>query len=89
MCFCSRYKWTIPIKWHSVKSDKNAMAMFNKDSAGIILNLSIFTLKDIQNNQCDQHQAFKPANDRQCQMFSHDKDKKIDDSFQINWKVII
>ncbi|XP_030248229.1 glutamyl aminopeptidase [Sparus aurata] len=27
------YKWTIPIKWHSVKSDKNAMAMFNKDSA--------------------------------------------------------
>lgn len=63
--------------------------MFNKDSAGIILNLSIFTLKDIQNNQYDQHQAFKPANDRQCQMFSHDKDKNIDDSFQINWKVII
>ncbi|KAM7404162.1 hypothetical protein PAMA_004546 [Pampus argenteus] len=24
------YKWTIPVKWHSVKSDKNMLTMFNK-----------------------------------------------------------
>uniref|UniRef100_A0A4W6BKL2 Aminopeptidase n=1 Tax=Lates calcarifer TaxID=8187 RepID=A0A4W6BKL2_LATCA len=30
------YKWTIPVKWHSVKSDKNMLAMFNKSSTGII-----------------------------------------------------
>lgn len=65
MCFFSRYKWTIPIKWHSVKTDKNVLAMFSKDSAGIMLNLSIFSLKDIQNNQCDKHQAFKTASDIQ------------------------
>ncbi|KAI3368051.1 hypothetical protein L3Q82_026874, partial [Scortum barcoo] len=27
------YKWTIPVKWHSVKSDKNMLAMFDKNSA--------------------------------------------------------
>ncbi|XP_042357199.1 glutamyl aminopeptidase [Plectropomus leopardus] len=26
------YKWTIPVKWHSVKSDKNMLAMFDKSS---------------------------------------------------------
>ncbi|XP_037550467.1 glutamyl aminopeptidase [Nematolebias whitei] len=28
-----RYKWTIPVKWHSVQSDKNMVTMFDKDSA--------------------------------------------------------
>ncbi|XP_073322847.1 glutamyl aminopeptidase [Pagrus major] len=27
------YRWTIPIKWHSVKSDKNMLAMFDKNSS--------------------------------------------------------
>ncbi|XP_039992322.1 glutamyl aminopeptidase [Xiphias gladius] len=26
------YKWTIPVKWHSVKSDKNMLAMFDQSS---------------------------------------------------------
>ncbi|XP_056248698.1 glutamyl aminopeptidase [Seriola aureovittata] len=26
------YKWMIPVKWHSVKSDKNMFSMFNKSS---------------------------------------------------------
>ncbi|XP_035024111.2 glutamyl aminopeptidase [Hippoglossus stenolepis] len=26
------YKWTIPVKWHSVKSDKNMLTMFDKSS---------------------------------------------------------
>ncbi|KAM9341247.1 glutamyl aminopeptidase [Symphorus nematophorus] len=26
------YKWTIPVKWHSVKSDKNDLTMFDKSS---------------------------------------------------------
>ncbi|XP_053291413.1 glutamyl aminopeptidase [Pleuronectes platessa] len=26
------YKWTIPVKWHSVKSDKNMLTMFDKNS---------------------------------------------------------
>ncbi|XP_031735370.1 glutamyl aminopeptidase isoform X2 [Anarrhichthys ocellatus] len=28
------YKWTIPVKWHSVKSDKYMLAMFDKSNAG-------------------------------------------------------
>ncbi|XP_040055445.2 glutamyl aminopeptidase [Gasterosteus aculeatus] len=31
------YKWTIPVKWHSVKSDKNMLAMFEKSSAEHVL----------------------------------------------------
>ncbi|XP_036927026.1 glutamyl aminopeptidase [Acanthopagrus latus] len=31
------YKWTIPIKWHSVKTDKNVLAMFSKDSADHVI----------------------------------------------------
>lgn len=37
---CYRYKWTIPVKWHSVQSDKNMVTMFDKDSAGIVSKLS-------------------------------------------------
>ncbi|XP_071327168.1 glutamyl aminopeptidase [Trachinotus anak] len=32
------YKWTIPVKWHSVKSDKNMLAVFNKSSAECVIN---------------------------------------------------
>ncbi|XP_018553205.1 glutamyl aminopeptidase [Lates calcarifer] len=36
------YKWTIPVKWHSVKSDKNMLAMFNKSSTEhVISNYSL------------------------------------------------
>ncbi|KAM9786890.1 glutamyl aminopeptidase [Syngnathus typhle] len=31
------YKWTIPIKWHSVKSNKNVTAMFYRSSAELVL----------------------------------------------------
>ncbi|KAK2825817.1 hypothetical protein Q5P01_020031 [Channa striata] len=31
------YKWTIPVKWHSVKSDKNMLAMFDRDSTEHVL----------------------------------------------------
>uniref|UniRef100_A0A8C2Z766 Aminopeptidase n=1 Tax=Cyclopterus lumpus TaxID=8103 RepID=A0A8C2Z766_CYCLU len=30
------YKWTIPVKWHSVKSGNNMLVMFDKSSTGII-----------------------------------------------------
>uniref|UniRef100_A0A665W9T2 Aminopeptidase n=1 Tax=Echeneis naucrates TaxID=173247 RepID=A0A665W9T2_ECHNA len=32
-----QYKWTIPVKWHSVKSDKNILTMFNKSSTEHII----------------------------------------------------
>ncbi|GAA6234196.1 glutamyl aminopeptidase [Lates japonicus] len=36
------YKWTIPVKWHSVKSDKNMLAMFDKSSTEhVISNYSL------------------------------------------------
>ncbi|KAK9533236.1 hypothetical protein VZT92_008370 [Zoarces viviparus] len=31
------YNWTIPVKWHSVKSDKYMLAMFDKSSAEHVL----------------------------------------------------
>ncbi|XP_019744369.1 glutamyl aminopeptidase [Hippocampus comes] len=31
------YKWTIPIKWHSLKSNKNMSVMFNKSSTELVL----------------------------------------------------
>ncbi|XP_041810106.1 glutamyl aminopeptidase [Chelmon rostratus] len=31
------YKWTIPVKWHSVTSDKNMMAMFDISSPELII----------------------------------------------------
>uniref|UniRef100_A0A3Q3MWI2 Aminopeptidase n=1 Tax=Mastacembelus armatus TaxID=205130 RepID=A0A3Q3MWI2_9TELE len=31
------YKWTIPVKWHSVKSNKNELAMFERNSTGSTL----------------------------------------------------
>ncbi|TNN62000.1 Glutamyl aminopeptidase [Liparis tanakae] len=31
------YKWTIPVKWHSVKSDKNMSAMFEKSSTELVV----------------------------------------------------
>ncbi|KAF3693482.1 Glutamyl aminopeptidase [Channa argus] len=31
------YKWTIPVKWHSVKSDKNMLAIFDRDSTEHVL----------------------------------------------------
>ncbi|KAF7648502.1 hypothetical protein LDENG_00156040, partial [Lucifuga dentata] len=31
------YKWTIPVKWHSVKSDKNMVDMFNLTSTELLL----------------------------------------------------
>ncbi|XP_068999611.1 glutamyl aminopeptidase [Embiotoca jacksoni] len=31
------YKWTIPVKWHSVKSDKNMLDVFDKRSAELII----------------------------------------------------
>ncbi|XP_028251383.1 glutamyl aminopeptidase isoform X2 [Parambassis ranga] len=36
------YKWTIPVKWHSVKSDQNMLAMFDKTSPEhVITNYSL------------------------------------------------
>ncbi|KAM4543185.1 glutamyl aminopeptidase isoform 2-T2 [Odontesthes bonariensis] len=31
------YKWTIPVKWHSVKSDKNMEIMFDKSASELVL----------------------------------------------------
>ncbi|XP_076022170.1 glutamyl aminopeptidase [Genypterus blacodes] len=31
------YKWTIPVKWHSVKSDKNMLDMFDMTSTELVL----------------------------------------------------
>ncbi|XP_068608071.1 glutamyl aminopeptidase [Brachionichthys hirsutus] len=31
------YKWTIPVKWHSVKSDKNVLEMFDKHSSDHVI----------------------------------------------------
>ncbi|AWP16905.1 putative glutamyl aminopeptidase [Scophthalmus maximus] len=31
------YKWTIPVKWHSVKSDKNGSALFEKSSNELVI----------------------------------------------------
>uniref|UniRef100_A0A4W5PMT2 Aminopeptidase n=1 Tax=Hucho hucho TaxID=62062 RepID=A0A4W5PMT2_9TELE len=38
------YKWTIPVKWHSVDSNKNMSIMFNKSSPG--KDTSVQTLSD-------------------------------------------
>ncbi|XP_068195817.1 glutamyl aminopeptidase [Antennarius striatus] len=36
------YKWTIPVKWHSVKTDKNMLAIFDKSSTEhVIRNYSL------------------------------------------------
>ncbi|KAK1893768.1 Glutamyl aminopeptidase [Dissostichus eleginoides] len=35
------YKWTIPVKWHSVKSDKNMLVIFDKSSTELpVMNYS-------------------------------------------------
>ncbi|KAK5885814.1 hypothetical protein CesoFtcFv8_016911 [Champsocephalus esox] len=35
------YKWTIPVKWHSVKSDKNMLGIFDKSSTELtVMNYS-------------------------------------------------
>ncbi|XP_072221917.1 glutamyl aminopeptidase [Leuresthes tenuis] len=31
------YKWTIPVKWHSVKSDKNMEIMFDKSASELVV----------------------------------------------------
>ncbi|XP_017290340.1 glutamyl aminopeptidase [Kryptolebias marmoratus] len=31
------YKWTIPVKWHSVKSGKNTTTMFDKETAELVV----------------------------------------------------
>merc|ERR1712002_331120 len=38
------YKWTIPVKWHSVKSDKNMLTMFDKSSTEHVINNYTFSL---------------------------------------------
>ncbi|XP_010890698.1 glutamyl aminopeptidase [Esox lucius] len=37
------YKWTIPVKWHSLDSNKNMLIMFNKSSPEIVLDYSLDT----------------------------------------------
>lgn len=36
-----RYKWTIPVKWHSVTTNKNVTTMFNKSTTGTILSTHV------------------------------------------------
>lgn len=31
ICFGCRYKWTIPVKWHALKSEKNMITIFAKE----------------------------------------------------------
>ncbi|XP_029900588.1 glutamyl aminopeptidase isoform X2 [Myripristis murdjan] len=31
------YKWTIPVKWHSIESNKNSLVMFDKSEAGSLV----------------------------------------------------
>ncbi|XP_070403230.1 glutamyl aminopeptidase [Nothobranchius furzeri] len=32
-----RYKWTVPVRWHTVKSNKNTITMFDKSSADHVI----------------------------------------------------
>lgn len=34
--FASRYKWTIPVKWHALKSEKTVTTMFAKDKGKML-----------------------------------------------------
>lgn len=40
--FNHRYKWHIPVQWHSLKTDKNMLTIFNMTSAGNTLLYTIF-----------------------------------------------
>nr|XP_046269552.1 glutamyl aminopeptidase isoform X2 [Scatophagus argus] len=47
------YKWTIPVKWHSVKSDKNMLDMFDKNSIEYVISnysLSVDGLLKVNND---------------------------------------